>query len=85
MLDFMIEAFRPFQFKGKGRLLGALVPLSGTRTARVFGYRVELDMVEYIQRTVFLGAYERWETGVVRRLLRQGMCFVDVGANRGAG
>src|SRR5947208_14093774 len=32
---------------------------------------------------VYLGAYERWETRTIRRLLRPGMCFVDVGANVG--
>ena len=53
------------------------------RVTVVNGYRVELDLIDHIQRMVYLGAYERWETGVVRRLLRPGMCFVDVGANKG--
>lgn len=83
MLESLIAALRPFQFQGKPRLLGPLTPRSGTRTVVVNGYRVELDLIDHIQRMVFLGAYARWETGVVRRLLRPGMCFVDVGANVG--
>jgi FkbM family methyltransferase len=44
---------------------------------------MELDLSEHIQRMVYLGAYERWETGLVRRHLRTGMCFIDIGANVG--
>jgi FkbM family methyltransferase len=44
---------------------------------------MELDLSEHIQRMVYLGAYERWETATVRRQLRPGTCFVDVGANVG--
>lgn len=83
VLESLIAALRPFQFKGKARLLGALTPRSGTRVAMIHGYRVRLDLIDHIQRTVFLGAYERWESGVFRRLLRPGMYCVDVGANVG--
>jgi FkbM family methyltransferase len=44
---------------------------------------MELDLSEHIQRMVYLGAFEPWETKVVRRTLRAGMCVVDVGANVG--
>ena len=81
MLESLISALRPFQFKGKARLLGPWTPRSGMRVTVINGYRVELDLIDHIQRMMYLGAYERWETGVVRRLLRPGMCFVDVGAN----
>jgi FkbM family methyltransferase len=83
MLESLIAALRPFQFKGKAWMLLPWTPRSGTQTALVFGYRMELDLIDHIQRMVFPGAYERWETRVVRRLLRPGMCFVDVGANVG--
>jgi len=83
MLETLISALRPFQFKGKARLLGRWIPRSGMRVTVVNGYRVELDLIDHIQRMVFLGAYERWETAMVRRLLLPGMCFVDVGANIG--
>jgi hypothetical protein len=82
MLDMLISALRPYQFKGKARLLGPCTPRSGMRVTAVNGYQIELDLVDHIQRLVYLGAYERWESRVVRRLLRPGMCFVDVGANR---
>ena len=50
------------------------------RVTVVNGYRVELDLIDHIQRLVDLCAYERWGTGVVRRLLRPGMCFVRTSA-----
>lgn len=81
--DRLVDLLRPVRFRGKARLLGRLVPRTGVRTATVHGYRMELDLADHIQRMIYLGAYERWETRVVRRLLRPGMCFVDVGANVG--
>jgi len=44
---------------------------------------MDLDLAEHIQRTVYLGAYERWETRIFRQYLCPGMCVVDVGANIG--
>jgi FkbM family methyltransferase len=79
----LIAALRGVQFRGKARLLGPLAPRSGVKSAIVHGCRVDLDLSDHVQRAVYLGAYERWETGVVRRLLRPGGCFVDVGANVG--
>jgi hypothetical protein len=37
-------------FRGRFRLLNALVPHTGSRTARVFGYRMELDLAEMVPR-----------------------------------
>jgi FkbM family methyltransferase len=51
--------------------------------ATVHGYRVRLELSEHIQRMIYLGAYERWETRTLRRHLQPGMCAVDVGANVG--
>jgi FkbM family methyltransferase len=79
----LIALLRPVQFPGKARVLTHLCPTHGTRWATVHGARVQLDLGEHIQRMVYLGAYERWETRVVRRMLRPGMCFVDVGSNVG--
>ncbi len=83
LVESMVDLLRPYQFRGKARLLSRLVPRTGTRTSRVFGYRVELDLSELIQRMVYLGAFERWESRAVSRYLKPGMCFVDVGANIG--
>jgi FkbM family methyltransferase len=83
MVDTLISMIRPYQFKGKARLLGPWTPRAGTRLALVHGYRVELELEDHIQRMVYLGAYERWESAVVRRWLHPGMCFADVGANVG--
>jgi FkbM family methyltransferase len=83
LLEWLVAALRDVPFKGKARLLSPLVPRRGTRTAKVHGYRLRLDLSEHIQRLVYLGAYERWQTAVVRRLLRPGGVLVDVGANVG--
>jgi FkbM family methyltransferase len=79
----LINALRPIRFRGKARLLSRLVPRQGERTARVFGYRMRLDLTEHIQRMIYLGAFEREETRLVLRWLRPGMTVVDVGANVG--
>lgn len=81
--DSIINALRPFHFRGKLRLLGSIAPRSGERTVRVFGYDVRLDLGEAIQRWIYLGAFEPVETAAVRSWLRPGMTFVDVGANFG--
>lgn len=79
----LIDMLRPYHFRGKLRLLGGIAPRRGERTARVFGYDMRLDLAEAIQRWIYLGAFEPQETAVVRRWLRPGMTFVDVGANVG--
>ncbi|VTU00933.1 Methyltransferase, FkbM family OS=Oscillatoria acuminata PCC 6304 GN=Oscil6304_3683 PE=4 SV=1: Methyltransf_21 [Gemmataceae bacterium] len=83
LTDRLIELLRPVQFKGKVRLLNPLVPRAGTRTGTVHGARMSLDLAEHIQRMVYLGAYERTETRLIRRYLQPGMNVVDVGANVG--
>ncbi len=46
--------------------------------------RFACDLRDAIAREAcFMGYYEPQETALVRALLRPGMCFVDVGANRG--
>lgn len=83
MLETLIDLLRPYSFRGKARLISRFVPRSGLRDATVSGFRMRLDLSEHIQRMVYLGAYERWETRQVRRLLGPGMTFVDIGANVG--
>lgn len=83
MIDRAIAAIRPLRFAGKYRLLNPLVPKHGVRSARVFGLQFELDLGDWIQRKIYLGAYERLETQLVAELLRTGMTVVDVGANVG--
>lgn len=79
----LVAALRPYLVRGKGRVLGRLVRAQGEREARVFGYRMPLELSEHIQRHIYLGDFEPWETRQVRRWLRPGMSFVDVGANVG--
>jgi FkbM family methyltransferase len=79
----VIDALRPYHFRGKRKLLGSVAPQSGERTARLFGYDVRLDLREMIQRWIYIGAFEPHETSLVRSWLRPGMVFLDVGANVG--
>jgi FkbM family methyltransferase len=81
--DLLLGLLRPYRFRGKARLLGGLAPRAGTRRARVFGATMDLDLSEFIQRMIYLGAYEREETALLLRHLRPGMTVVDVGANVG--
>jgi FkbM family methyltransferase len=83
VFESLVSTLRPFQFRGKARIMAPWIRRSGVRTVRLDGYRIELDLTDYIQRMIFLGAYERWESRIVRRLLQPGMCVVDVGANIG--
>jgi FkbM family methyltransferase len=55
----------------------------GYINARLFGSEVELDLADWIQRSVYLGTYEPIETRLVAQFLTPGMTVVDVGANIG--
>jgi FkbM family methyltransferase len=81
--DLLVRLLRPVWFRGKARLLSAVTPDRGTRAARVFGARIELDLSDYVQRMMYLGCYEPGETRTLLRYLRPGMTVVDVGANAG--
>jgi FkbM family methyltransferase len=74
---------RPLTFRGKARLLHRLCPKEGERDAEIFGYRISLDCGDYIQRSMYLGTFEPFESSEVKSYLREGMTFVDVGANVG--
>lgn len=83
LIDAVIGALRPVQFRGKGRLAELLVPRSKSRSALLFGSQFFLDTSDYLQRQMYAGSFERLETRIVRKVLRPGMTFVDVGANVG--
>lgn len=70
-------------FRGKARLQGWLLPRSGVERASVFGLEMELDLGDLIQRDIYAGLYEPFETRFIRKFLRPGMTVVDVGANVG--
>lgn len=83
LLDLVVTQLRPIQFRGKGRLAELLLPRAGQRDAVVFGSRFSFDLSDWMQRHIYAGSFERDETKIVRRVLRPGMTFVDVGANLG--
>lgn len=77
--------FRRVDFRGKGRLRAWLpVRSEGTAVAGFpGGMRLELDLRESLQRDYLFGLYDRYELELVRRQLRGGGDFVDVGAHIG--
>src|SRR5579863_8811720 len=83
LIDAVVTGFRPLSFRGKAALIEFLIPRNGELEARIFGSRFSLDTSDYLQRHIYGGSFEREETGIVRRTLRPGMTFVDVGANVG--
>lgn len=83
LIDAIIGALRPVQFRGKARLADLLVPRKKTQSALLFGSHFLLDTTDYLQRHMYAGSFERLETRIVRKVLRPGMTFVDVGANIG--
>jgi len=82
-MDRIISALRSIRFRGKYRLMNRFVPKHGSVSARIFGYRMDLDVSDSIQRNTYLGSYEQGETSRILSYLRPGMTFIDVGANVG--
>ena len=83
MIGRAIALIRPFRFRGKYRLLNLVTPNEGIRNARVFGLLFELDLGDWIQRSIYLGTFEPLETRLVAGFLAPGMTVIDVGANVG--
>jgi FkbM family methyltransferase len=77
--------FRRLDFRGKGRLRRRLPVRSDGRAVVGFagGMRLELDLRESLQRDFLFGLYDQYELDLVRRYLRPGGDFVDVGAHIG--
>lgn len=79
----LVSALWPLRFPGKYRLLDGLAPREGSSEGRVFGYKMTLDLRDVMERSIYLGAYERKESALFGRWLKPGMTFLDVGANIG--
>jgi FkbM family methyltransferase len=77
------DAIRPYNFRGKARLLHSLCSRDGELDTEVFGYDMKLELGDYIQRSIYLGTFEPRESAQVRNDLKPGMTFIDVGANVG--
>lgn len=83
LTDLLVDAIRPLSFRGKLSLLNTLIPHRGERTVEAHGCRFRLDLSEMAERNVYFGTYETEESGVVRRILQPGACFVDANADIG--
>jgi len=83
MTDAVMRLVRPFHFRGKRRLIDRIGAKNGIRSASIFGSTFELNLADGGQRHIYQGTFEPHETRLVRRYLKPGMTFVDVGANVG--
>jgi FkbM family methyltransferase len=77
------NVIRSLQFRGKVRLTTHITPRRGLVTAQVFGQQLELDLGNFLDRMIYMGCYEPLNTHRFKRVLKPGMCVVDVGANIG--
>lgn len=65
------------------RFGGRLLKLFKVSRKCLHGYSIDLDLSDYIQRTIYFDMYETVETQWVEDLLKPGMTMVDAGANVG--
>jgi FkbM family methyltransferase len=76
----------PIDF-GKSRLSQLVAPYVGRCIATIRTsdkFRMRVDTQDFIQRTIYLtGVWDEGVAGAVRRVLKPGELFVDVGANVG--
>src|SRR4051794_7869921 len=73
----------PFKFRGKGTILSILCPRNGEFTLFLFGYSFKCDLSEHIQRCIFLFNYDDSAESFIRKVLKPGDTFLDIGANVG--
>jgi len=84
IFDIMMDSIiRPLPVRGKFRLLSRRVMKMGTVSARVHGWRMQLDLGDLIHRGMYLGSFEMAETRWVRSTLKAGDTAIDIGANCG--
>ena len=79
----MIEWIRQFDFPRKAGLLHLICPRVGEKEIDLYGYKITLDLSDYIQRSVYLNVFEPYESNLIKNYLKPGMTFIDVGANIG--
>ncbi len=64
-------------------LLQKFVPRTGVRDGVIGHYRMQFDLSDAIQRSMYISTYDLVETRLMKRILRRGDTFIDVGANVG--
>jgi FkbM family methyltransferase len=80
----LVGLIRPLDIPGVNRVLGGYLPREGKREVPVAGdVRFLADMANEQQRQMFVGCFAREVSHWIRRILRTGDTFVDVGANVG--
>lgn len=83
LAQFIIRSFANIHFRGKYRLLHFFVPKNIVIEDSLFGYKIKLDLSDWIQRNIYLRASYRDDTLIIKNILKSGMTFVDIGANIG--
>ena len=73
----------PFRFRGKGTILLRICPKNVEVGISLFGYSFRCDLSEHIQRSIFLFNYDEYAELFIRKILKPGDTFLDIGANVG--
>jgi FkbM family methyltransferase len=60
-----------------------LSPRDGVVVGEIGNYKIALDIRDTIQQQIYFGLYENCDTKLIKKLLRPGYIFFDVGANVG--
>jgi FkbM family methyltransferase len=71
------------RFRGKQALLNAVCPRNRVLSMTLFGYTFSCDLSEHIQRSIFLYGYDDLAQSFVKKNLKEGDVFLDIGANVG--
>jgi FkbM family methyltransferase len=83
MKELFVECIRQFDFPRKAGFLNLICPKTGEKTIDYYGYKLSLDLSDYIQRSAYLNIFEPYESNLIKNYLKPGMTFIDVGANIG--
>jgi FkbM family methyltransferase len=60
-----------------------LSPRNGSVIGQIGTYKIMLDLRDTIQQQIYFGIYEIIETKLIKKLIRPGCVFFDIGANVG--
>lgn len=74
---------KDIHFRGKYRFLHYLCPKNTIVEDDLFGYKVKLDLSDWIQRNIFLRSFYHNDKIIIENVLKEGMTFIDVGSNIG--
>jgi hypothetical protein len=73
IVKIIANSIQNLTFKGKALLLHQLSPKIGIKNSSIFGYNIDLDLSDYIQRSMYLNTFEPEESAWIKSYLKPGM------------